>query len=283
MKRVDRIINTIDTIAPLSRVINRILEIAGDPEAMIADLAEIVQYDQTLTANLLKICNSAYYGLPVHVDSVDQAVKMLGVSKIVELSVVGGVDKKMSRAQKGYALETGELWTSSVASALLVKSYAEKFHPHLDQFMLFTAALIKDIGKLVIDGYVGRSLSKIESLVDKKNYSFDEAEAAVIGINHAELGALIAERWNFSPKMIFLIRNHHLGDPDAREDLETVIIYLVDTVSRMADAGIGADGLAYRVYDEIFGRLGLSESDLKELVTEFRLHMNSAERLFHSI
>ncbi|WP_394707955.1 hypothetical protein [uncultured Desulfosarcina sp.] len=60
-------------------------------------------------------------------------------------------------------------------------------------------------------------------------------------------------------------------------------IYVVDTVSRMAHAGVGADCLAYRVYDEIFGRLGVSETDVKELMTEFNLKLNIAEKLFHSI
>lgn len=283
MKHVEDIIKKIDTIPPLSRVINRILDIANDPEGPISDFADIVQYDPALTANLLKLCNSAYYGFPVHVDSVDQAVKLLGVDKIVELALIGGVGKNLSKGQKGYDLKPGELWTSSVASALLAKSFTEKSHPESDKLLVYTASLLKDIGKAIIEGYVGRSFAKIESLVNKKGYSFDEAETEVLGINHAELGGLVAERWNFSPKMAFLIRNHHLGDPDAREDLETVIIYLVDTVSRMANAGIGADGLAYRVYDEIFGRIGVSETDVKELVTEFQLHLNIAERLFHSI
>ena len=283
MKHVDDIIKRIDALAPLSKVINRVLDIANDPEGPISELAAIVQYDLTLTANVLKLCNSAYYGFPVHVDSINHAVKLLGANKIVDLAVIGGVGKNLSKAQKGYDLKRGELWKHSVASALLAKSFSEKNHPDSDKFIVYTASLLKDIGKVVIDGYVRRAFAKIKSLVDIKGYSFDEAETEVIGINHADLGGLIAERWNFSPKMIFLIRNHHLGDPDSRKDLETVIIYLVDTVSRMAQAGIGADSLAYRVYDDIFGRLGVSETDVKELMTEFNLKLNIAERLFHSI
>jgi HD-like signal output (HDOD) protein len=283
MKQVDDIINKIDTIPPMPRVINRILRIAADPGGTITDLATIVKHDLTLTANLLKICNSAYYGFRVHVDSIDHAVHLLGINKIVELSVICGVEKTLSNAQKGYGLKRGELWQCSVASALLAKSFTKQFQPELDRYLIYTAALIKDIGKVVIEGFVARAIARIEGLVNHKDYSFDEAETEVLGINHAQLGGLIAEKWNFSPKMVYIIRNHHLGDPDARADLETIIIYLVDTVSRMAEAGIGADGLAYRVYDEIFGRLGLSESDVDELMTTFLLNLNIAKRLFHSI
>ena len=283
MKQVNDIINKIDTIPPMPRVINRILQIAADPEGTIADLATIVKHDLTLTANLLKICNSAYYGFRVHVDSIDHAVNLLGINKIVELSVICGVENTLSNAQRGYGLKRGELWQCSVASALLAKSFTEQFQPELDRYLIYTAALIKDIGKVVIEGFVERAFAKIEDLVNHKDYSFDEAETEILGINHAQLGGLIAEKWNFSPKMVYIIRNHHLGDPGARADLETIIIYLVDTVTRMADAGIGADGLAYRVYDEIFGRLGLSETDVDELMRTFLLNLNIAKRLYHSI
>ncbi|BBO68100.1 HDIG domain protein [Desulfosarcina alkanivorans] len=283
MSHVDDIIKEIDAIAPTSRIINRILELANDPEGSISDLADIVKCDLTLTAKLLKLCNSAYYGFPVFVDSVDQAVKLLGENRVVELAVLGGVGQNLTKALRGYDLKRGELWTCSFASALLAKSFSEKAHPGSDKFLVYTASLLKDIGKVVIEGYVGRSFAKIENLVKKKGYNFDEAETEVIGINHAELGGLIAERWNFSPKMIYFIRNHHLSDPGAREDLETVIIYLIDTVSRMAHTGIGADGLAYRVYDEIFGRLGVSEADVKDLLTEFHLNHNIARRMYHLI
>jgi HD-like signal output (HDOD) protein len=169
------------------------------------------------------------------------------------------------------------------ASALLAKSFAEQFQPHVDRYMIYTATLIKDIGKVVIERFVQRAFTKIEGLVNHQGYSFDEVEKEVLGINHAELGGLIAEKWNFSLKMAYPIRNHHLGDPDAREDLETIIIKLVDTVSRRTAAAIGTDGMAYRIYNDIFGRLGLSETDIQALMTTFRLHLSIANRLYHAI
>ena len=280
MRRVDDIIRRIDTLTPLPKVVNRILALADDPERPITELAELVEHDLALTANLLKLCNSAYYGFPVRVESVAHAVKLLGVGKTIELALIGSIGSSLARTPKGYHLERGELWTVSVATAMLARDLVEADHPRVDSRFIYTACLLKDIGKVVIADDVGRALRKIESLVDRKGFSFDEAETAVIGINHAELGALIAERWNFSPRMVYLIRHHHLGDPEARQNLETAIVYLVDTISRMAKAGIGADGLAYRVYDDIFGLLGVSQADIKEMTAAFTQHHNVARRLF---
>lgn len=283
MDIVTKIVKKIDALQPTSNVVNRIMEFTEDLDGSLSDLADIVQYDQSLTANLLRMCNSAYYGFPVPVDSVDQAVTLLGMNKTVELALIGSFGQSMAKAHKGYGLTKGELWESSVASALLSKSFVEKRYPAIDKFLIYTASLIKDIGKIVIDGYVAKTMVKIMHLVNKKNYSFDEAETEVLGINHAELGGLIAEKWHFNPKMVFLIRNHHLSMPNAREDLEASIIHVVDIVSRMMNVGIGVDGLAYRVYDEIFSHLVLSESDVKELAIKFKANINIAKQLFNAI
>lgn len=283
MKRIDEIIKKIDALKPISQVAHRVMEIADSPDTAITELVDLVQYDPALTANLLKICNSAYYGLSVHVDSVRHAVNLLGTDKLIELVLMKSSGENLLKAQKGYGLQAGELWKHSVASALLAKSFARKNNPNSDQFLIYTAALLRDIGKVIIESHVGRSIGKIRHLVEKKGYGFDEAEAEIIGIDHARLGGMIAGKWNFSPRMTFLIANHHLTDPEAREDLETSVVYLADTVSRMALAGIGADGLAYKVYDAVFDSFGVTETDIRYLAGEYQANLQFAERLLPSI
>ncbi len=283
MKKIDQILKDIDNLTPISKVTHRIMEMANDPNGSITDLAEMVECDTILTANVLKLCNSAFYSLAVHVDSVNHAVNLLGIDRVVELALIGSFGKSMSSAQKGYDLKAGDLWTYSMASAMLAKSFAEANCPNTDKYLIYTAALLKDIGKVVIEGYVGRARSKITALVEKKGCSFDEAEKQVLGIDHACLGGLIAKKWLFSPKMVFLIENHHLGNAVAKEHLDAAIIYTTDTVSRMACVHIGVDCLAYRMYDEIFDRFGISEQDMKELMSMFQANLNMAKRLFSSL
>jgi len=283
MKNIDAIINRIEVLKPISPVVNRLMEIVGNPGSSTRDLVELVECDSALTANLLRLCNSTYYGLTVHVNSVHHALTLLGMNRLVELILLRSTGENLLRAQKGYGLKPGELWKHSVASARLARSFAEKNNRGFDVFLIYTACLLKDIGKVVIEENVGRSLAKIRHLVRKKEYSFDQAEEAVLGIDHARLGGLIAERWHFSPKMAFLIRNHHLTDPSTRSDVESGIIYLADTVSRMVLAGIGADNLAYKVYEEIFLNLNVSAPDLVDLTSAFQVHLHLADRLLHSM
>jgi len=279
---INSIVQEIDTLTPIPATSNKVMEIAGDPDGALNDLVDVLQYDAELTANLLKLCNSTYYGLTVKIDSARQAISLLGMDQILEMVMIANTSKNLLRAQKGYDLQRGELWKNSVATALLSKSIAED-KKDTDKFRVYTASLIKDIGKVVIDTYVGNSIKKIQHLVVKKGYGFDQAEQAVLCIDHAKLGGIVAERWNFSSKMIFMISNHHLNDANARKDVEICIVYLADTIARMVGIGVGADGLAYKFYEDIFDNLGVSEAYVQHFMAEFQLSLNKAERLLVSL
>lgn len=279
---INAIIQEIDTLTPIPATTNKIMEIAGNPDGTFNDLADVLQYDAELTANLLKLCNSTYYGLTVKVDSVRQAISLLGLDQILEMVLIANTGQNMLKAQWGYDMARGELWKNSVATAMISKSIAT-CQKQVEKYRVYTASLIKDIGKVIIDSFVGKSIRKIHRLVVKKDIGFDQAERAVLGIDHAELGGIIAEKWNFSSKMIYMISNHHLNKADARKDVETSIVYLADTIARMVGIGVGADGLAYKFYDDIFDSLGVSEEDIQNFMIEFKLSLNKAERLLFSL
>ena len=145
--------------------------------------------------------------------------------------------------------------------------------------MIFTAALLKDIGKVILDRFISDSYEKINDLVINKGCSFREAEKKVIGIDHAELGGIIAKMWDFSPKMVFMIRNHHMNNDKAKDDLETQILYVADNVCMMMGIGGGSDGLAYRFHKDVLKKLGVSPIDLQSIIASFGEEMQKVEDL----
>ncbi|MDH3957573.1 MAG: HDOD domain-containing protein, partial [Desulfobacteraceae bacterium] len=94
------------------------------------------------------------------------------------------------------------------------------------------------------------------------------AEQMVIGMNHEELGAMVGQKWHFTPKLIYIIRHHHLSDESARQDRETSLVYLADIICMMMGVCTGADGLSYRFYGDVLNRLNLSEKDLQSIIAE---------------
>ncbi len=278
MSAIQEMINEINTLKPMPQVASQIMKIVEDPKSSISDVADIVLYDPTTTANILKLCNSAYFALPRKVESVQDAISFLGLDQIVDLVLLKGGAENLTGGQEGYGLHEGEMWRHAVSSAIIARELAvkkESKHGH----MLFTAALLKDIGKVILDRFVSDSFEKINDLVENKGFSFMDAEKKVIGINHAELGGLVAKMWKFSPKMVFIITNHHMPNDAAKKDLETTLVYLADTVCMMMGIGGGADGLAYRFHKDVMESLSISPMDLQEIIAGFGEKMQQIDDL----
>jgi putative nucleotidyltransferase with HDIG domain len=250
-----------------------------DPDSSSAEIADLIVNDPALTANLLKICNSAYFGLPRKVESVKDAVAWLGLDQIVELVVTNSVSDNFNKGLQGYGLGEGELWRHAVTSAHVAKSLAYRYGASQDKHLIYTAALLKDIGKLILGRFVAFSFEKINILVHSQGYSFNDAEKNVIGMNHEELGAMVGEKWSFSDKLIYIIRHHHLTDESARQDLETTLIYLADIICMMMGICAGTDGLSYRFYSDVLKRINVSEKDLQGIIAETSENQKKIEHL----
>lgn len=282
MSAIKELIREIDNLTPIPAVVNQIMAVYENPGSSMEDIAEIIQYDPMITANILRMCNSAFYGLPRRVESIQDAITMMGMDQVIDMVLMKSGAANLVREQAGYGHNEGELWKQSVASALIARDLAEKKGSKNKQ-MIFTAALVKDIGKVILDRFVGDSFTKIDDLVTHKGLSFKEAEKKVIGIDHAELGGLVAEMWDFSEKMVFMIKNHHLNDEAARNDLDTQILYVADSVCMMMGIGGGADGLAYRFHKDVLDRLEITPVDLQEIIATFGSEMKKVEDLLKVI
>jgi len=275
---IEHIIDKIDSLKPISSVGNRVMEIVYNPKSSLRDIVDVIKYDQSMTANVLRICNSSYYGFRQKISSIQQAVSLLGMEKIANMVILRNSANNFTAAQSGYDLEEGELWRYSVASALIAQDIAKK--KRLSNVNhLFTSALLKDIGKVVLNTYIKDSFDLIISLVENSHYAFTEAEKEVLGIDHAELGGIIAEKWDFNPAMVDIIRNHH--DPNKADagDMSIPVVYLADSICMMIGIGVGSDGLSYRYHQEVIDRLHFTDIDLQIIIAEFWEKLRSVEEL----
>lgn len=278
MSNIKSIIKKIDSLKPVPQVANKVMSIARDPNSSMSDLSKVIVYDAAVTANLLKVANSAYFGMSGKVNSVHQAIVYMGMSQVIDLVTLASSSEDLKSAQEGYDLDAGELWKYSISSALIARDLAEKKRAQ-DSNLIFTAALLKDIGKVILSQHVGDSYEKINTLVAEEGFSFREAEKEVIGIDHAELGGMVAETWKFSQKMVEIIRNHHHPDESLESYLETAIVYLADTLCLMMGIGGGSDGLAYRFHQDVVKYLGLTERDFQEIMAGFGEKLEEVEAL----
>jgi len=283
MTNIDDIINGIDTLKPIPPVAAQIMALAEDENSSMSEIADLIVYDPSITASMLKICNSVYFGLSRKVESVRDAITLLGLDQMVELVLLNGTAENFKDEPDGYGLGEGELWHHAVLSAYVAKVLAENHGLANKKHLIFTAALVKDVGKIIMGRFVAFSYEKINILVNSKGYSFNEAEKEVIGMNHEELGALVGKKWQFGKKLIYIIRHHHMSEEACRDDVETAMVYLADIVCMMMGFGTGVDGLAYRFYSDVLNRMNLTEQDLQKIIYDTGERRQKIQKLLNLV
>ncbi len=273
---VEKIISSINKLPAFPSVATQALKILDDPDASVDDVILVVQYDQAITANVLKMCNSAYYGLTRKVHSLREGLVLLGNTQLKDILLASTVVKFLEKENKGYDLAKGELWKHAVVTGVIARiishRVADSEHPSL-----FTAALLHDIGKVVLNSFVDQYSDQIMALVNTGEHSFLEAETQTLGLNHAELGGKIAESWDFPEEIIQAIALHHRPEEASEQDEVTPIIYLADVIALSMGVGVGADGLSYRGKQEIMKRYGLKAKDLQVIVADFYTEYNNVQ------
>lgn len=270
MSPVETILARVGQLAPLPGTVLRLIQVVNDPRSTAEDVVEIIKYDQAVTAEILRMCNSAFYGLSRHIHSLEEAVRYVGALKVLQLLMAVHGRALLAKECQGYGLEPGILWKHSVAVALaagLLAGNRPDLAPRAG--VVFTAGLLHDIGKVILNQYVAEQFAEIVALVGGEEEgqgprrSFSEAEKQVLGFSHQEIGARVAEAWQLPEPLIRCIRYHH--EPGALDPPDPLVdtVYLADCLCLLLGIGLGADELHYRADAAVMARCGLRENDLE--------------------
>ena len=277
MKINKRILKSIRALPPFPVTIQKVMALAGDPDSSLTELAAVIRLDQAITANILRICNSAYFGLRRPVDNVGDAILHMGRKNVLRAVMAAGLSRYF-RTARGYDVRAAELWEHAVAVALMSQICAAKLSG-ADDPRLFTAGVLHDIGKTVMGEFVLEAWQNIQDLVEKQKYAFLEAEEEVLGVNHAELGGEIARIWKFPDEILKAIAFHHRPDLLANGDTVPWIVYLSNQVCHLMGIGVGTDALAYRAVGDVAGRFGFRQRDLEDMMARLHRSMQEAREL----
>jgi putative nucleotidyltransferase with HDIG domain len=249
-----------------------------DSHSSAQNVVDILQYDQAITANILAVCNSAYFAANRPVHSLREALVRIGFNQLMEIILSRGSAFLFYRAFKGYDLEKGALWRHSVTCGLLSQVISRRLEGKSTPTQ-FTAGLLHDVGKVVLSEFVKDQYGEIKKLVDEKGYPFMEAEKEILGIDHAELGAKISEQWQFPEMIVSAIRYHHTPNRATQHRNLVNLIYLCDVVALLTGIGGGADGLSYQADNRVMREFHLQEKDIEKFIAEVNERMNAVENL----
>ncbi len=247
---------------PLPTSAIRLASLVASDIPDIARIVEVVRFDQALTAALLRRANSSWSAPRREITTVPDAVVRIGAGPVVALALGVNVRERLQDAVPAYGLEEGELWNHSVAATLAAESLMRAAKRRLPTETP-TAALLHDVGKLVMARFVEREhLDAIEAGLAAGSTRM-QAEAEVLGVDHAQLGAMVARAWCLPDSLVAGIERHHATKGQAHPDSAELIgyaVHLSDVVAK-AVGGHTDDNAEIETFSRCMGELGLSADD----------------------
>jgi len=277
------IIDKVKGLPTLPNMIHKVLALAGDEATSAKKLGNLISYDQAISSRLLKVANSAYYGFMSQIATVQHAIVILGFKEVKSLVLGIAVFDTMKEANSETTLMKEEFWMHSIGCALAGQIICKKVG-RVDPETTFTASLLHDIGKLVLDGFFTRDYSRVLEKVRVNGVSMVEAEEEVMGFSHADVGGWLCERWKFPPVLTFPISFHHqvrkLDEPYIRV---TSIVHLADILCKEAHIGSSRDNRLTPIDTFAMKYLKLKDDDLDKIVEELKLEEEKVRSFFSAI
>lgn len=283
MKVINRILKSINTIPAFPATGNKVSQLLNKTDYSVLQVVNVIKFDPSITANILKMANSAYFGSQHKISSINEAVMYLGQKNLLRAIQTAGISKYYKKGASGYFDKATDLWEHSVAVALMSQILSKKITGE-ENATLYTASLLHDVGKIIMGEFVSEELKKITMLVTEQHMSFLEAEEMVLGINHADLGGKIAEHWNFPIEIRDAISFHHRPDLLEKEDkIMPWIVYMADEACLMMGIGSNVEGLAQRAVGELLKKFDLRMRDLEKSMVMLSDDLNNAKDLISII
>lgn len=263
MRAIEEILTEIKSLEPLPAVAMRVLEMGARDEVVPHELIAVIETDAAMTAKVLKLSNSAYYGFKREIASISEAGNLLGVSALVNLVLTGCAGRHFKKHGSASVEATQRMWEESVSNALAASLFA-RLSGAVDRNRAYTAGLLQNIGRLVLERHMVREELEIEREVSSGVVRI-HAERNVLGLDHAEVGARLCERWNFPAVLVDAVRFHHEPELARCDPLLTTFVHLGEEVTLRTARERDPSVRGYALEDTAVEKAGFEDSALESI------------------
>ncbi len=254
-KREVRRIKNLPTVPGIVAKISRMVE---NPETSAAEVGRLITQDQVLSAKVLRMANSAFFGMSRKISSIPQALMILGFDVVKGLVLTSSVFDMIQKSMAG-------LWEHSIGCAAAAGAVATTLGRD-DAEEILVAGLLHDLGKVVLALNMPEEMKLIREKVEKENLFFYEAENAILDFHHGEIGQWLAEHWNLPESLAEPMRLHHNPERATIRPECTAIVHLADVIIRGWGFGYAGDGLVPPVSMAAWELLGLKPGDFPAIL-----------------
>jgi putative nucleotidyltransferase with HDIG domain len=242
----------------LPGLISKLGALTEDNKVSAQEIARVVSMDQVLSAKVLRLVNSAFYGFSRRVSTVSNAIILLGVNVVKSLTISSSIFEIMEKNVVG-------LWEHSMGVAVAANIISRELKlPEPEETS--TAALLHDIGKVIIKIRLQDDYSQLAVQIKEKGLMMVEAERELFGTDHAEIGEWIAQTWLLPEKLIEPIACHHDVEKSSVQRAKTAVVHIADVLIKASAFGFGGDDIVPQIQPTAWNKLGLTEPVLEEII-----------------
>jgi putative nucleotidyltransferase with HDIG domain len=257
---IRRIIKDTKSLPTLPGVIAKLTSLADNSKTSANEMARVVSSDQVLSAKVLRLVNSPFYGFSGRVSTISNALILLGVNVIKSLALSSSIFEMMEKNVVG-------LWEHSLGTGVAANIIAKKLQlPEPEE--ISTAALLHDIGKVIVKLKLEEDYEHLLALIKEKDISMLDAEQELLATSHAEIGEQLARSWYLPEKLIEPIAFHHDVEKSGTHLVKTSVVHIADVLVKANGFGFSGDDFVPRIQAVAWKKLKLNEGLIEEIITE---------------
>ena len=276
---IQQLIGQTGTLFSLPEVVVRLNTVVERPGSTVTEIAEVIGQDPALTVQLLRQANSSFYGLSHEVDTISQAVVLLGAGRIRDMVLSAAVSDRFGQVSMPHEpLE--DFWRHAIYAAILARDLAGRCVRGREE-SLFIAALIHDIGQMLLFHELPElsHAAYLNSLQGRGELDPVASEREFIGFDHAALGGALIEQWGLPPLLVECVRHHHAPSGSQRFPLEVSVVHIANSIAHLAalDSRDPADAPPIDVV--AWHRVGLSDAIVDAAILRAQRHVVEVEEM----
>ena len=252
----------IETVRPIPQVALKVLRIVKDDEYDIRKITEEVKKDQVITARTIQLCNSAQFAKAREVVSLEHALVFLGQDMFVKMIISAAVKSYYEQCGSGYSLCKGGMYHHSIGTAMIAEKLVgltKTVHPAI----AYTAGLLHDIGKVVLDQFITAAYPMLYRDFQRMGTDMTGAESRVLGVDHTQVGGMLADAWSLPASLADVIRFHHQPEESNSDKALTTTIYLADLLMSCFYSGLELERMEAQRLTERLAVLNLAPNQFQ--------------------
>lgn len=263
---VERALASVGEVATLPEVTIKIIELVEDPRSTARDLHKVIKNDPALSVKILKVVNSAFYGLPGQVASVDRAIILLGLSAVKNIAIAASIARLFKGKRISEQFSAADLWRHSVAVAVAARSLAKLTKQPVMTDEIFVAGLIHDVGTLVERQAFPEQFAEVIHRCSGTEQNFLECEREIIGADHQAFGVGLTTKWKF-PRHLRAAVGYHHNPEGVSEELRNLatLLRVADILCCYEQLGFYLTAQHETITAEMLDTLNISPEQLQEV------------------